>query len=94
MKTARYPGALEGLSGAVFLTDCHEAGHFRFRNVDLFPAPICQMDISNFEISRISHNLVHDVLALLYLIPAADFSSSALSVFSQVNSGSSLPKWP
>jgi hypothetical protein len=65
MKTTRNPGTLEGLLGAVFVTDCHEPRHFGFRNVDLFSAPVCQCDISNLKVSRITYILVHDVLTLL-----------------------------
>jgi len=48
MQTTGYPGTLEGFFAAVFLPYSHEAGHFRFSNIDLFSAPISQVDISNF----------------------------------------------
>ncbi len=52
MQTAGDAGPLERLFVAIFLPECHQAGHLGFGNCDFFSAPIGQGHIGNFIIGN------------------------------------------
>ena len=51
--------ALERLALGEFLTDGHEAGHFRFGDFDFFAAPVGQLHVGDVEIVGWFNDCVH-----------------------------------
>ncbi len=100
VQAAHDTGALQRLLFPVFLAQCHQTGHFRLGDGDFLAAPFRQGNIGDLIVGcdvfdrLCTHECLPCHLSDCYFRPAASRRSSALSVFSQVNSSSSRPKCP
>ena len=55
VQTAGNTGALQRLSGGVFLADGHQTGHFRFGDANFLAAPVGQANVGNDVVCGCAH---------------------------------------
>ena len=57
MKTARYASALQWLLALELLAECHQTGHFDFREADFLTTPLSEVHIGHGELSGLVSDL-------------------------------------